>query len=110
MPTHSPTRIDILYFAGCPLHEPAVEAVHEIVRCLGVDAVIREVAVHEDEEAARLRFLGSPTIHVNGEDVELAARGRTDFSFSCRLYGAAGGSLRELLEVTLRDAARKLAS
>ena len=110
MQTHGRPCIDILYFDGCPNHPPAVEMAHQVVRRLGVEAVIREVAVCDAEEAARLRFLGSPTVHVDGEDVEPAARSRTDFSFSCRLYGTSGRTLRELLELALRDAARRIAS
>lgn len=93
--------IDILYFDGCPNAAPALAAVREVVRATGVVGVIREIEVKTDEEAARLRFLGSPTVQVDGVDIEPDARNRTDFSFSCRMFGPSGGAIPKDL---LRDA------
>jgi hypothetical protein len=39
-----------------------------------------------------MRFLGSPTIRVNDEDIEPAARRRTDYGFMCRTYRAEDGT------------------
>ena len=83
-------RIDILYFEGCPNHLPTTELVRDLVRSLGLDATIREVEVRDAEEAARLRFFGSPTVQVDGEDVDPAVRTSLEFSFSCRMYGRSG--------------------
>jgi hypothetical protein len=43
------------------------------------------------EDAIAERFLGSPTIRVDGVDVEPAAGERRDFGLCCRLYRAADG-------------------
>jgi hypothetical protein len=97
--------IDILYFKGCPNAEPAFAAVREVVREMGITAEIRELEVRTDEEAARLRFLGSPTVQVDGVDIEPNARNRTDFSFSCRMFGPLGGAIpKDLLRVALLGA------
>ena len=98
-------QIDILYFKGCPNHLPTRELVRDIVRSLGLDATIRAVEVHDADEAARRRFFGSPTIQVNGEDVDPEARSRVDYSFSCRVYGRSGTPPREVVEQALRAAA-----
>lgn len=95
-------RIDILYFDGCPNHLPAVEMVRDVVQALGIDATIREVEVRDTEDAARLRFFGSPTVQVNGQDVDPAVRSRVDYSFSCRMYGRSGSPPRALVEEALR--------
>src|SRR5262245_1516272 len=92
-------RVDILYFEGCPNHLPTRDLVRDVVRSLGVDATIREVEVRDAQDAARLRFFGSPTVQVNGEDVDPAVRRRADYSFSCRTYGRSGSPPRELVEV-----------
>jgi len=55
------------------------------------------------ESAERLRFLGSPTIRVDGKDIEPAARGRTHFGMSCRMYGSSGVPPRELVEAALAE-------
>lgn len=40
----------------------------------------------------RLRFLGSPTVRVEGRDVEPGAEVRTDFALSCRVFRTEGGA------------------
>ena len=95
-------RIEILYFDGCPNHLPTTELVRDVVQSLGIDATIREVEVRDAEEAVRLRFLGSPTVQVDGEDVDPAVRSRADYSFSCRMYGRSASPPRALVEEALR--------
>ena len=95
-------RIDILYFEGCPNHEPAAALARDVVRDLGIGAEIREVEVKGPEDAARLRFLGSPSIQVDGVDVEPDARNRNDFGFACRTYDGEGLPRRELLATALK--------
>jgi hypothetical protein len=46
---------------------------------LELSANIREIVIAYPEEAARSRFLGSPSLRVNGRDIEPAANDRTDF-------------------------------
>jgi hypothetical protein len=103
-------RIEILYFDGCPNHLPTTELIRDVVQTLGLDATIREVEVRDAEEAARLRFFGSPTVQINGQDVDPAVRNREDFSFSCRMYGRSGSPPRALVEQALRDVTPRKAS
>jgi hypothetical protein len=101
-------KIDVLYFDGCPNHLPTTALVRDVVHCLGLDATIREVEVRDADEAAKLRFFGSPTIQVNGQDVDPAARNRADYSFSCRMYGGSGSPPRALVEQALREGAQSI--
>ena len=91
-------RIDILYFDGCPHHHPTVELVRDVVQTLGLDATIREVELRDADDAARQGFFGSPTVQVNGQDVDPMVRSRVDYSFACRTYGRWGVPPRELIE------------
>lgn len=95
--------ITILYFSGCPNHPPAVEVVRGVVAELDIAADIEEVEVRGPSEAASLRFLGSPTIQVDGVDIEPAARSRTDFGFACRTYNGSGLPDSELLVRSLAE-------
>ncbi len=79
-------KITVLFFQGCPNHRPTVEMVRAIVSELGLDAEIEEVEVTSPSDVERLRFLGSPTVQVDGVDIEPAARNRTHYAMSCRLY------------------------
>jgi hypothetical protein len=51
--------VEILYFDGCPNHEPALSLVERIGRELGIEPRIQLVNVPDQETAWRLRFLGS---------------------------------------------------
>jgi hypothetical protein len=93
--------IEVLYFDGCPYHGSTVDAVREAAAHLGADVELREVEVRDDEDARRLRFLGSPTVLVDGVDIEPEARTRTDYAMSCRLYGAHGLLPREMIAAAL---------
>ncbi len=98
-------RVEILYFDGCPNLEPTRALVERLARELGVEPQVDLVQVPDAEAASRLRFLGSPTVRVNGRDVESGAAARADFVFSCRIYSGEHGvsgqpdprSLREAL-------------
>ena len=96
--------VEVLFFDGCPNREPAVRLAREVVADLGVTAEVREVVVAEPEDAEALRFLGSPSVRVNGRDIEPGAEGRTDFALSCRMYGATGVPPREWMVAALEDA------
>jgi hypothetical protein len=87
----TPMKIQILYFEGCPGHLPTVALVHQVVAKLGKEVQIEEVEVTSPEDAISKRFLGSPTVLVNGVDMDPRARQRTDYGFSCRIYGAMSG-------------------
>ena len=104
-------RVEILYFEGCPNHEPAVRRVADVARELGVDVEIAETDVETPEHAQAMRFLGSPTIRVDGVDIEPSARSRTDFGYSCRTYAGSGVPSRPMIAAALTgntDALRDL--
>jgi hypothetical protein len=82
--------IEILYLDGCPNHPAAVELV-ERVGDLGVKLEVRLTQVPDAEAARRQRFLGSPTVRVNGRDVEPGAEQRTDYVYACRVYRTESG-------------------
>jgi hypothetical protein len=96
--------VEVLFFDGCPNHEPTVELARSVVAELGVAAEVREVAVEEPQDAETLRFLGSPSVRVNGRDIEPGAQDRTSFALSCRMYGASGVPPRKWMVAALEDA------
>jgi len=98
-------NVAVLYIEGCPNHGPAVETVRRVSARTGLDAAIDEIAVETPEEAKRLGFLGSPTVRVNGLDVEPAARARRDFGLSCRTYADGGAPSERDVEAAIREVA-----
>ncbi|MGH2941929.1 MAG: DF family (seleno)protein [Solirubrobacteraceae bacterium] len=84
-------RIELLYFDGCPSHEAFLPRLRELLAQAGVDAPIAERRVRSNADAQRERFLGSPTLRVDGLDVDPDAGERTDYGLKCRLYRTADG-------------------
>jgi hypothetical protein len=83
-------RIGLLYVDGCPNHRQLAARMRELLDRAEIEATIEQRRVCSDEEARRLRFLGSPTIRVDGRDVEPGAEHREDWALTCRLYRTAG--------------------
>ena len=97
-------RVEILYFEGCPNHEGARALVERIAAELRVEPEIDLVEVPDLDAAAELRFLGSPTVRVNGRDVEPGANERREFVISCRVYKTEQGFSGQPAEAWIRDA------
>lgn len=83
--------LEVLYFDGCPNHEALVPHLEQLLRAAELPARIVLHRVPDDEAAQRERFLGSPTVRVNGRDVEPGAEERDDFGLKCRLYRVPSG-------------------
>jgi hypothetical protein len=97
-------RVEILYFEECPNHKPARALVERIAVELGVEPEIHVVEVPDADAAMQLRFLGSPTVRVNGRDVEPGAEERGDFILSCRVYRSERESSGQPEERWIREA------
>jgi len=63
-------KIQVLMSPGCEHGERALELVEDVVRGHAPAVEIQAVTVATSEDAARLGFPGSPTIRVNGIDIE----------------------------------------
>lgn len=94
-------KVQVLYFEGCPHHRPTLELARQAVAESGVAAELEEVEVRDQADAERLRFLGSPTVRVDGVDIEPGAAARTEFALSCRMYGSSGVPAKKLLLAAL---------
>jgi hypothetical protein len=83
--------IELLYFDGCPNHEALVPHLEELLAQTDVGAQLEMRRVETVEDAQRERFLGSPTVRVDGRDVDPDAERRDDFGIKCRLYATDEG-------------------
>jgi hypothetical protein len=79
-------RIEILTFADCPNAETTRERVSQALEHEAVDAEIVEVPVETPEAAQELHFLGSPSVRVNGQDVDVSVDDARAYGFMCRTY------------------------
>jgi hypothetical protein len=101
-------KVEILYFPGCPNHLPAVQRVREALEQEGTPADMIEVEVTDAATAQQVGFLGSPSIRVDGQDVERSARSARDFGLMCRTYldgdNRAGVPPPEWIRAAVREA------
>jgi hypothetical protein len=101
-------QIELLYFDGCPTHEVVRQIVSDIFRAAGVGAGVREINVTTDAQARLLKFIGSPTVRIDGRDVDPSADGAQEYGLKCRIYNTAGKlsgcPSREMIFAGLREA------
>ncbi len=99
-------KIELLYMDDCPSWETGLRNLNAALDLEGIHADIALIKVHDDAEAARLKFLGSPSFRVNGR--ELWPEEREGYALSCRLYlspqGAKGWPSVEMLRQKLQEA------
>lgn len=90
-------EVDLLWFADCANHPAARQLLQEMIDEVAPGTPIRDVDATDSAIAARLRFPGSPTIRVDGRDVDPTYVDPGDYTPRCRLYRTSVG-LRGLPE------------
>jgi hypothetical protein len=81
--------IEVFYVPGCPNHQAAIDRLRNALRSAAIDAAIQEIAVTDDAMARQLKFPGSPTIRIEGRDVESTRQ--DSYGLACRLYSNGTG-------------------
>lgn len=99
-------EIKILYFDGCPNDQPTRALIEQVLTEEGLRGTVEMVPVETPEAAEEHRFLGSPTILVNGVDMEPSRRSETNYALSCRTYstpeGRSGVPPLEIIRAAIR--------
>jgi hypothetical protein len=90
-PARADRTIEVLYFDGCPNYEALVSRLPKLLDHAGVTGEMKLRQVESEEDARGSRFLGSPTVRVDGRDVEPDVDERTDYGLKCRLYRTPDG-------------------
>lgn len=76
-------KIEFLFFDSCPSYVQALENLKEALTEQNLEYELDLIRVNSPEEAEKFDFQGSPSIRVNGIDLE----GRKgEASFNCRIY------------------------
>lgn len=88
-------KIEIQHFRGCPNSPEMIHRVKEAIKGSEEKIEYNEVLVESNELAEKLKFIGSPTVLINGEDFE----GRVEpesASLNCRVYENGLPSVEEI--------------
>jgi hypothetical protein len=98
-------KVELFYWDGCPSHPEALELLEDVLAGCGIEATVELRRVETEEEARELHFPGSPTIRIDGRDVD-AAGAASRPALNCRIYHLPDGRVspipsREQLEEAL---------
>lgn len=98
-------RVELLFWDGCPSYPEARSLLDEVLTTRRIEADVELVEVRTQQEAEELRFPGSPTIRVDGRDVDETGAGSRP-ALNCRIYRLPDGKVspvpsREQLEAAL---------
>jgi hypothetical protein len=96
-------KIEFLYFRDCPHYLPALHRLRAVLRQEGLPAEVSEIDVKDASAARALKFFGSPTIRINGLDIDADSRTVTETGFACRRYPG-GLPSEEMIRAALREA------
>lgn len=84
-------RVELLWFSDCPNHPAARRMLEELVTEFAPGTQIRDVDATDPAVAAATRFPGSPTIRVDGQDIDPTFVDPRDYTPRCRLYWTDAG-------------------
>ena len=88
-------HIQFLYFEDCPSHDDALDRLRDVLREEGVEAEIEIIKVETEAQAQDLKFVGSPTILVDGRDI-VPVPPDSRYYLSCRIYQLEDGRFSPL--------------
>ncbi len=102
-------KIEVLYVPHCPNLAATLQELRHVLAEEGVSAQVQEILVNSAEMAESRRFPGSPTIRIDGQDIEPQDARAQTFGLLCRLDAEQGqGVSREhLLRAAIRKSACK---
>jgi hypothetical protein len=84
-------QIELLWFDGCPNHESARAAVAQVLASRGLEPELIESIRVDAATAVDVQFPGSPTIRVDGRDIEPHFQDPGTYALSCRVYATSKG-------------------
>lgn len=84
-------KIEFLYFEGCPHYPPALALLKSLLKEEGTEHSIEMIKVDSDPYAKEILFLGSPSIRINGKDIEEEKGFFPDYGIKCRIYNGKDG-------------------
>lgn len=88
-------KIQFLYYEDCPSHDAALKRLRQALREEGLPLEFQVIKVETREQARQLRFVGSPTILIDGQDI-LPPPPDSHYALTCRAYQLEDGRISPL--------------
>jgi len=101
-------NIGVFFIEGCPGVSSITDNIKDILAEDGIDADISLFLLETPEDARRLHFTGSPTVRINGMDIESNMQNNKDYGLRSRLYNINGKESDYPTKSMIRDAIKKV--
>lgn len=103
--------IEFLYFEDCPFYKKAEEVLDQVLLEADLRTNVVKKNIATSDMARAEKFVGSPSIRVNGLDIDPAGRNSTTYARMCRVYWIKGGFLgwptKEMLLAAINEAGER---
>ena len=100
-------KIEFLYSEDCPSYDVALSRLRQVVEEEGVKADITTRKVETEEQALELHFPGSPTILIDGRDIDPPLN--PQYALTCRAYRLEDGRISPLPSIMMIRKAVRMA-
>ena len=100
-------RVEFLWFEACPNQETARAVLTEVLEELAPGTAILDIDATDPDVAARWRFPGSPTIRVDGDDIDPGFSDPGDYTPRCRVFRTRDGLRGVPPRMWIEDAVRR---
>ena len=103
-------HVKVVSLEKCSATGLTISLVNEVAREMGVEIDFEHAIVKTREDAIEHRHIGSPTVQINGIDIDPGARAINQFGITWRRYGASSMPSKDLIEEAFLEALQKKAS
>ena len=101
-------KIELLYTETCPHYKESLKILNKILNELSVEENIEMINIRNQKDADDNNFSGSPTVRINGNDVDPQFKNSGDYGFRCRVYFYSGTLYPHPPEEMVRNAIREI--
>ena len=79
-------KVALYSFSGCPSYKIALDHLKQALRLENLSDEVEMISIADVNEAQAARLIGSPTIRIDGIDIEGAKAEAGAYGFGCRVY------------------------
>ena len=79
-------KVELYYLDGCPSWQRARENLEHALQLEQISAQVEAILVADSADVQLKRFIGSPTIRLDGVDIEGPGAETRGYGYGCRVY------------------------
>ena len=79
-------KVELYYLDGCPSWQRALENLEQALQLEQLSVQVEAILVADSADVQLKRFIGSPTIRIDGVDIEGPGAETRGYGYGCRVY------------------------